>query len=262
VNIVVCVKSVPIIEKLIINEEGTNITGEDLQYGINEWDDYALEEALLLKERFKGTVTAVTINSDEKRAETLLRECFAKGIDRAIEVVDSSFEDLDPSMTANLLWKVITDLQFDIILTGVQASDNGYSEVGGILSELLNIPQVAITTHLDINETARYVTAQQELEGGAKQKVKTRLPALFTIQTGINSPRYASLRKTMDASKRKIAKLTMKDLKLNHNEIERNRKLRVKRMFIPRTEKKAKLIEGEPKETAMKLAEILQKEVI
>jgi electron transfer flavoprotein beta subunit len=254
-DVVVCVKSVPILEGYIkLNEEKLTIEKEGLIYQINEWDDYALEEALLIKERFGGTVTAITVDSDESRAESLLRECFAKGVDRAIEVNNAS--ELDPYTTAKLLSEVIKELKYDVIFTGVQASDDGFTQVGGILAELLDIPHVSIITHLEIDEASALAKVHQELEAGFKQLVETKLPALFTVQTGINTPRYASFRKIMEASKRDITKLT---LELDESEIELSRKMSVKRMFRPPLSKKVELLKGEPREASSELVQILRK---
>lgn len=258
-NIIVCSKMVPDTSEaeVVIDKQGRTIEEKDLTFGINEWDKYAVEEAVLLKERFGGSVTVVTVGPEE--AEDMLRRCFATGTDYAVRLTDKAFEGSDAATTARILYQVIKDLEFDLILTGAQASDDSYAQVGPTIAQLLGIPHATLVTYIEIiNRKAR---VHRELEGGLVEVDEIQLPAVLTIQTGINEPRYVSIMAVRKVAKREVKTLDLKDLGLKEEEVGRSgSEARIERLFLPPVTKETEIIQGSPEEIATKLAEILIEE--
>ncbi len=224
-------------------------------FDINEWDDYALEEAVLLKEKLGGSVTAVTVGSED--ADSTLRKCLARGADKAIRVTDEACRSSDGYAIAKILHCVIKDLPFALVLTGALAGDDGYAQVGVALAEMLGIPHATMVKKLEPTEAL--VRVNRELEGGLEEVLEVKLPALFTIQTGINEPRYVSIMGIRKARKKEITVLNLKDLQMEEDEVgESGSWVKVERMFIPPVEKEAEMFEGTPDEIASRIVEILR----
>src|SRR3954463_15438714 len=166
---------------LKLNESGTWIR-EDVSYEVNEPDAYALEEALRQREKHKGEVVVIT--SGPARAQQVLREALAKGADRAIHLEDEKFGGLDAFNTAKAIAAAIKDEQFDLIFTGLQSDDYGYAQTGVVISELLGWPHATIIMSIEKQEGG--VRLKRELEAGFFQHMEVPLPAVLTIQSGIN----------------------------------------------------------------------------
>jgi len=200
-NIVVCAKRVPITQEvdLEIDQNGKDIKKDALPFTINEWDNYALEEAVLLKERLGGTVTAITVGDEAD--EEVLRRAQAMGADRAIRVSPDGRE-LDSFGLARVLAQVVRELDYDLILTGVQAEDDNYGLVGVMLAEHLGLPHAAVVTAVEPEGPTAKIKV--ELEGGLDEISRINLPALLTIQTGINEPRYVSVMAVRKARKKEL----------------------------------------------------------
>jgi len=256
-NIIICVKHVPETAEaeVTIHESGKTIKTQDLVFDINEWDDYALEEAVLTKEKHGGTITAITIGPEN--TEETLRKCLARGADKAIRITDKAIEGSDAYATAKILHKLIQTLPHDLILTGAQAADDGYTQVGPILAELLAIPHATMVKKLDIKEgTAR---VNRELEGGLEQVIEIKLPAVLTIQTGINEPRYVSIMGVRKAREKELKVLTLADLGINEKEVgESGSWITIEKMFLPPIEKEAEILTGTPDEITTKIVETLK----
>jgi electron transfer flavoprotein beta subunit len=256
-DIIVCVKHVPETAEaeIRIDKSGKRIETEDLVFDINEWDDYALEEAVLLREKLGGSVTAVTVGSEE--ADSTLRKCLARGADRAIRLTDEAFEGSDGYATAKILHSTIKDLPYDLILAGALSGDDGYSQVGVTLAELLGIPHATMVKKIELTEDN--VRVNRELEGGLQEIVEVKLPALLSIQTGINEPRYVSIMGIRKARKKEIKILGLSDLDLKEDDVgEAGSWMTVEKMFMPPVEKEAEILEGSPDEVASKISEILR----
>lgn len=256
-DVIVCIKRVPDTAEaeLVITPDEKDIVKDRLVFDMNEWDNYALEEALLMKERYGGSVTLVTVGPEE--AAEALRTGLAKGADTAIRLTDDSFTGSDAYATAKILAQAIKDLPYDLILTGAQAGDDGYSQVGQTLAELLGLPHATLVTKIEIEDGKARV--HRELEGGLEEVLEVELPAVFTIQTGINVPRYASLKGIRAAFRKGIKVLGASDLGLQPDEVgEIGSKTRLERLFIPPVEKVAEILEGSPDEVSGQLAEILK----
>ena len=256
-DIVVCIKRVPDTaeSEVKIDSSGKDIVSDSLAFNINEADNYALEEALLIKEKMGGTVSLITMGP--KESDDTLRMGLAKGADTAMRLDDPAFAESDGIATARILASAIRDLEYDLILTGCMASDNWYSVVGPALAEMLDIPHAAMVTKVELEE--KKTKASRELEGGLLEVLDIDLPAVLTIQTGINEPRYASIMGIAKASKKEIALKALGDLGLKEDEVgAKGSKSVIEGLTLPVQEKMAELIPGAPEEAAGTLSGILK----
>jgi len=256
-DIIVCVKHVPETAEaeLKIDATGKGIEKAGLVFDINEWDDYALEEAVRIKEKFGGTVTAITVGPED--SDSTLRKCLARGADKAIRLTDPKFEGSDAYVTAKILYSVIKNMHFDLILTGVQASDDGSAVVGPVLAELLKIPHATMVKKIELAEGRAVIN--RELEGGLEERLEIKLPALFTVQTGINEPRYVSIMGIRRAMQKEIKVMGLADVGLSENEVgEAGSWLVIEKLYVPPVEKQAEFLKGSPEEVASKIVEILK----
>ncbi|MEM2454708.1 MAG: electron transfer flavoprotein subunit beta/FixA family protein [Candidatus Bathyarchaeia archaeon] len=256
-DIVVCVKHVPDTAEaeIRIDASGKDIEKRGLVFDINEWDDYAVEEAVRIKEKFGGTVTVVTVGPED--ADNTLRKCLARGADKAIRLTDSKVFGSDAYAIAKILYNIIKSMHFDLVLTGAQTSDDGSAIVGPVLAEFLGIPHVTMVKKIEFKDGKAVVN--RELEGGFEEMLEVDLPALFTIQTGINEPRYVSIMAIRRAMQKEIKVMTLADIGLSEKDVgEAGSWLRVESLFIPPAEKKVEFISGSPDEIASKIVEILR----
>jgi len=256
-DIIVCVKHVPETAEADIKIDNTkkDIEKTELVFDINEWDDYAVEEAVRIKEKLGGTVTVITVGPEE--ADSTLRKCLARGADNAIRLTSPEFHGSDGYAIAKILHKAIKNMPFDLIFTGAQAGDDGYAMVGPILAELLGIPHTTMVKKIELQDKVARVS--RELEGGLEEIVEVKLPALLSIQTGINEPRYVSIMGIRKAMKKEIKILGLAELGLTENEVgEAGSWIKVERLYVPPVEKEAEFIKGSPEEIAAKIVEILK----
>jgi electron transfer flavoprotein beta subunit len=257
-DIIVCVKRVPEVAEadIIIEESKKGIRTEDLVFDINEWDNYAVEEAVRIKENYGGKITVVTLGTEE--SQDTLRRCLAMGADEAIHLNDPIFLSGDPYATARALHAALKDKTFDLLFTGVQASDDGYGQVGPILAELFNFPHATMVTKVILAEN-RKVKVHRELEGGMEEVVLLDLPAVLTIQTGINEPRYVSIMGIRKAKSKEIRLLGSKEIGLSAEEVGVSGSLiEVKELFLPPVGKAAEILKGGLEEVALKALEIIK----
>jgi electron transfer flavoprotein beta subunit len=253
VKILVCIKQVPQKDApLKLNESGTWIR-EDISYEVNEPDAYALEEALRQKEKHGGEVVVIT--SGPARSQQVLREALAKGADRAIHLEDNAFAGLDALNTARVFAAAIKDEPFDLIFTGLQSDDYGYAQTGVILAELLGWPHATIIMQIEKSEGGLRV--KRELEAGFFQFVDLPLPAVLTIQSGINKLRYATLIGIKQAKNKPLRKVPFAEVQ---SAVKENLQ-KIERMYIPQKTKKTEFLEGSPAELAKKLVDKLRNEV-
>ena len=256
-DVIVCVKHVPETAEaeLKIDASGKAVEKTGLVYDINEWDDYALEEAVRIREKQGGSVTAITIGPDD--SDSTLRKCLARGADKAIRLADPKFEGSDGYAIAKILHSVIKTMQYDLVLTGMQAGDDGSAMVGPILAQLLGIPHATMVKKLELGTgTAK---ANRELEGGLEEQVEVKLPALFSVQTGINEPRYVSIMGIRKAMQKEIKIMSLADTGLSENDVGlAGSWLKIEKLYVPPVEKQAEFLKGTPDEMAAKIAGILK----
>jgi electron transfer flavoprotein beta subunit len=251
-KIAVAVKQVPAKDApLRIADSGDWIGETDIGFEMNEPDSFALEEGLRLKERHGGEVVAVSMGPE--RAKQTIKEALAKGADRGIHVADDKFYLLDPLGAAKSLAAAIEKEKFDLILTGLQSDDHGFGQTGVLLAELLGLPHATIIMQIEVQDGR--LRLKRELEAGWFQWVELPLPAVLTIQSGINKVRYASLKGIMAAKKKEIATVPRASLLPVLEATQR-----VERIYVPQKTKKTEFITGTPKEAAAKLLEKLRTE--
>ncbi len=252
-KILVCMKQVPQKDApLKLNESGAWIR-EDVSYEVNEPDAYALEEALRQKEKHGGEVVVIT--AGPARAQQVLREALAKGADRAIHLEDTAFVTLDAANIARAFAAAIKDEKFDLIFTGLQSDDFGFAQTGVILAELLGWPHATIIMQIEKSDGG--IKVKRELEAGYFQFVEMPLPAVLTIQSGINKLRYATLIGIKQAKNKPLRKVALGDVQPN---LVPNQ-LNIQRLYVPQKAKKTEMLEGSPADIARKLAEKLKNEV-
>jgi len=227
-----------------------------VEYDLNEWDDYAVEAGVQLAEAgVVDEVVAVTIGPE--RAEETIRKALAKGADRAVRVWNDGLAEqdlLDVSTKASLLAAVADEEDAQIVLSGVQASDDGFGATGVALAERLGYGWAAVVNELNVDADAGEATVHRELEGGLEELLTVALPAVFTIQTGLNEPRYASLRGIRQAQSKEIAPKTPADLGVE----DVTSCLKLTETFVPEAESEAEYIEGDAETQAARLADVLR----
>jgi electron transfer flavoprotein beta subunit len=250
-KIVVCIKQVPAKDAPLAIVDGGWIRETDIGFEMNEPDSFALEEALRLKEKHSGEVIAVSMGPE--RVKQTIKEALAKGADRAIHIVDDKAYALDPLGAAKFLAAAIEREKPDLVLTGLQSDDNGFGQTGVLLAELLKLPHATLIMQIDVQGDRLRV--KRELEAGWFQWVELPLPALLTIQSGINKVRYATLKGIMAAKKKEIATITRESLGLAHEPTQH-----IERIYVPSKTKKTEFLTGTPKEAAAKLLEKLKHE--
>jgi len=253
VKILVCMKQVPQKDApLKLNESGTWIR-EDVSYEVNEPDAYALEEALRQKEKHGGEVVVIT--SGPARAQQVLREALAKGADRAIHLEGDAFVGLDAVNTAKAFAAAVKDENFDMIFTGLQSDDYGFAQTGVVLAERLGWSHATII--MQIEKTDAGIRVKRELEAGYFQFVDMPLPAVLTIQSGINKLRYATLIGIKQAKMKPLKKVGFEELAASMGE----NLQKIERLYVPQKTKKTEVMEGPPAEIAKKLVEKLRNEM-
>jgi electron transfer flavoprotein beta subunit len=252
-EIVVCVKRVPLTQEvdLEINPQKRDVRKDMLAFSINEWDNYAIEEAVILKEKLGGNVTAVTVGTEED--EEVLRRCLAMGADRAIRVETGEFLP-DSFAVAKILSEVIKGMPHDLVLTGVQADDLNEGSVGTMLAELLDLARATVVT--GIAPEGNGATVRVELEGGVEEVSKIKLPALLSIQTGINEPRYVSIMGIRKAAKKELNVVKIEGLGLSMDEL--SPWTAVEELFLPPDTEGATFLEGDPATVAEEILRILK----
>jgi electron transfer flavoprotein beta subunit len=248
-KIAVCIKQVPTREwQPRLNDDKTWIREADASFEMNEPDAYALEEALRLKEKHGGEV--VVCSAGPSRVAQVIREALARGADRAIHVEDDGLASADAFVTSAALAAAMKDEGFDLVLTGLQSDDQGFAQVGVIMAEKLGLPHATII--MEVNVDGSSLRVKRELEGGWFQWVAMPLPAVLTIQSGINQLRYATLKGIMAAKKKEIRKAAAP--------AGAAAKQKIVSLYVPEKGKKTQIIGGSPAEAAKELVRRLREE--
>ncbi len=249
-KIAVCIRQVPTRDwQPRLNDARTWIREQDASYEMNEPDAYALEESLRLKEEHGGEV--VVCSAGPSRVSQVIREALARGADRAIHVEDDALASADACIVAGALASAMGEEKFDLILTGLQSDDQGFAQTGVILSERMGLPHATIIMEVQIPSTQVF-RVKRELEGGWFQWVSMPLPAVLTIQSGINQLRYATLRGIMAAKKKQVRKVAVSVGPHSRQEIVS--------LYVPQKTKKTQILSGSPVEAAKELVRKLRDE--
>ena len=250
-KIAVCIKQVPSRDwQPRLNDAKTWIREQDASFEMNEPDAYALEEALRLKEQHGGEV--VVCSAGPARVGQVLREALARGADRALHVEDDALASADAFVVADSLAAAMKEEQFDLVLTGLQSDDMGFAQTGVILAQRLSHPHATIVMDVKVDPAQGTVRVKRELEGGWFQWVGMQLPAVLTIQSGINQLRYATLKGIMAAKKKEIRKVAPPSgLQATQQ---------IVALSVPARSKQTQMISGSSSEAAKELVRRLREE--
>jgi electron transfer flavoprotein beta subunit len=256
-DILVCVKRVPDTaeNEIIVNRDGTDIERDDLVYSVNEWDNYAVEEAIQIRDKVGGTVTVVSVGDDN--AEEVVRREMAMGADKGILLCDDAFEGSDGKGIAKILKAEVEKGKYDLILTGAQA-DDGAGQVGGMLAAMLDWPFASLVNKIEVDDDKK-ICVGREIAGGNQEMNEMDLPCVLSIQTGINEPRYVGIRGIRKVASVDIPVRGADDLGLSSDMIGKTGS-KVKRLdyFVPEPGEGAEMLEGSSDEILNKLLEILK----
>lgn len=263
-KILVAVKQVAALdEDFAIRPDSRDVDPDFLIRDLNEWDDFSLEEAVRIKEAASGsaaagTVDVVAVSVGSAEVDESLRKCLAKGADRAVRVWDPAIEGSDPIAIARVLAAVAKREAPEMLFAGVQSSDQAFAATGMATAAFLDWPHAAVVSTLSYTPGAKAAVFRRELEGGLLHEVRIQCPAVLTIQLGINTPRYASLRSIKQAAAKPIEVLSLADLGLSRADVgEAGSASRVRRMYVP-DKARAQLIEGDVAAQAARLAAIIR----
>jgi len=260
VNIIVCLKQVPDTETQIkIAPDGQSIVQDDIKWVMNPYDEFGVEEALRLKEKFGGEVTVVGLGP--KRVTESIRTALEMGADKGILISDEALNGSDALATAKALAAVIKNLDCDLIFAGQRGIDDDMGVVGPSVAEFLGIPHVSLVVKVEVAEDGKSLKAHRPVEGQTLV-LESNLPVLITAQKGLNEPRYASLPGIMKAKKKPLEEKTLADLGIDAAEVGQNaRKQKILQLSSPPERGAGKIIEGEtPQEKAAALAKLLHEE--
>ena len=245
----VCLKRVPDTSEaeIKIDPTGRGVDSSRFSFGINDADNYAVEEAVLIKEAGGGTVKFICAGPQD--ADIIIRMALAKGGESAIRIDDERINYRDPLQVAKVLAAVIKQEEFDLVMTGCMSADDSNMSVGVALAEELGVPHAAMVKKVEVADGK--VKVQRELEGGLSEVLEMSLPAVLTIQTGINVPRYAPIRGLREAQRKELKVLKLDDLNLSEDEVnEAGSLVELLKLYIPEVVSMAEIIEGAPEEKA------------
>ena len=254
-KICVLIKQVPDKDSpLTIADDHLSLDDNNITWVSNESDNYALEEALLLKETHNGEVVACTLGSESSRQ--VLKDAMAKGADRSIFLSDSKFDSLDILSIAKVFASALKDENFDLIMSGLQSDDQGNSQLGILLAEMLGMSHASLVMGTQMQDDST-IKVKRELESGWFQWTTLSLPASISIQSGINTPRYATLKGIMMVKNKITDELSTQDI--SAQDLSSN--ISIEKLYVPVNSKETVFIDGSPDEIAGKLVDIFKNEI-
>ena len=256
-EILVCVKRVPDTaeNEIEVNKDGTDIERDDLVYSVNEWDNYAVEEAIQIRDNVGGNVTVISVGDEE--SEEVIRREMAMGADSGVLLSDDAFEGSDGQGIAAILKAEIEKGSYDLILTGAQA-DDGAAQVGGMLAAMLDMPFASLVNGIEVIDDKK-LKIGREIEGGNQEMSEIELPCVLSIQTGINEPRYVGIRGIRKVASVEIPVRGAADLGLSADAAgEAGAKVKRLDYFVPELGEGAEMLEGSTEEIVGKLIELLK----
>ena len=252
-KIAVLIKQVPGSEsQLPINSTSTWIEETSITYTMNPPDNYALEEALIIRDKL-GSGEVVVISMGPERVQKVIREGLAKGADRGIFLKEDEPSMVDPLSVAKAISKAIEQEKFDLVFTGLQSDDMGMGQTGVLIGEILGMSTATLAVETEISE--KTIKIKRELESGWFQWVSLPIPASVSIQSGLNVPRYPSLKGIMGAKKKEIKTVNIDESAVNST------CQKIEKIFVPQTSKQTEVIEGDVDISVSKIIEILKTDI-
>jgi electron transfer flavoprotein beta subunit len=256
-EILVCVKRVPdsAENEIEVKDDGSDIKRDDLVYSVNEWDNYAVEEAIQIVDRVGGSVTVVTVGDEE--SEEVVRREMAMGASSGLMLVDPAFDGSDGRGFATILTAAVQKGRYDLVLCGAQA-DDGAAQVGGMLAAMLDWPFAALVNKIDLLD-GKKLEVGREIEGGNQEINEIELPCVLSIQTGLNEPRYVGIRGIRKVASVEIPVMNAAALGLDPATVGKAG-ARVKRLdyFVPPAGAGAEMLQGSNDEISAKLIDLLK----
>ncbi len=250
-KIAVCVKYVAAIaDEVEFDPDERDVDPDFVDRGLNEWDTYAVEEALRIRDDRGGEVLVLTVGDDE--SEQVLRRYAAMGADRVIRISSTALPGPDPIAVAWALTSVLVGERPDLVLCGAQSSDAVQGATASALAGLLGLPVVAVVRRIELSADGTSAVVDRELERGIVDVTEVDLPAVLSVQTGINEPRYVTLRAIQEAGTRELPVVEPGET--------RPAGYRVRRMFVPERRQPA-MLSGSPAEIARRILEIVEETV-
>lgn len=257
-DIIVCVKWVPDTSEaeLALAGGGKDIKKDDLDHDVNEWDRFAVEEAVQIKEKVGGgKVTVVSVAPED--AEEMLRECLARGADEAFQIWDDAMEGSDGFAVAKVLAKFIQGRPCDLVLTGTLADDDCAGQLGGMLASMLGVPSATLVSKIEVKDGT--LAFNRELEGGLYEAIEMDLPAVVAVATGLNEPRFVSIRAVRKVASVEIPTVDLGEIGLDAGAVGADgSRIQIEKVFMPPEGEGAEILKGSPEEAAARLAEILK----
>ncbi|NQU49779.1 MAG: electron transfer flavoprotein subunit beta/FixA family protein [Planctomycetes bacterium] len=253
-EIYVCIKRVADTSEVEIevDRSGLALEEDDFSWDINEWDNFAVEAAVQLKEKHSGTVTAVTVGGEDD--EEVLRRALAMGCDQAIHLCDEAFESADAWGIAKALTAVLKARHVDLLLFGAVSADQSRGQIGGMVAGLMNLPLVSLATSLEL--TSGKAKVRHEVENGLERVLEVDLPAVITVQTGINEPRYVSIRGIRKVASVDVPLHSATEVGLSAAELQP--RVQLEGLFLPKKGEGAQILEGSDDEIIDRLVSLLQ----
>ncbi|MEA3332938.1 MAG: electron transfer flavoprotein subunit beta/FixA family protein [Pseudomonadota bacterium] len=252
-NCIVCLKQTPDSETRIVLDDAGQVDAGSIRYTMNPYDEHALEEALRIKEKHGGKVTVLTLLPAQENTE-YVTQALAMGADEAIAVCDPLLNNSDQAATAKAAAALLKTTEFDLILCGKEAIDDGFAIFPSALAELLNIGQINVITDLKIE--GNNILATRDIDGGS-ETISAAIPALISAQKGLNEVRYPPLSRIMRAKRIKVKKLTVADLGLTAKDIQPL--VEIKKIELPAPRKAGVRLQGSEEEVVCRLAETIRK---
>jgi electron transfer flavoprotein beta subunit len=256
VKIAILLKQVPVKDATLkVSGDGLWIDEENVAFEINESDHFGLEEALRLKEKHGGEVVVVSMGPE--RVKESIKQALAKGADRAIHINSSGYTNPDPMAHAKILCAAIKEENFDLILSGLQSDDFGYGLTGVLVAEMLGLPHATLVMETGVQDGK--IKVKRELESGWFQNIEFPLPAVLTIQSGLNQIRYATIKGIMAAKRKEIKELSFADLGLSDLDTQASG-IDLHKIYVPQKTKETVVLEGDTKDIVATLIDKLKNE--
>lgn len=257
-QIAVLVKQVPdTATRIRVADDGRGIVTDGIKWVMNPYDEFAVEEALKIRDQAGGEVVLVSLGP--ARVEETIRQGLAMGADRAIRVSDDGMGDADHLSVARVLAAALRHESWDLIFCGKQAVDDDAAQIGPLVAVELGLPQVMVVLELKVDPVNGRLVAQRELEG-AVETVDLPMPAVVGAQRGLNNPRYPTLPNIMKAKRKELKVLTLAELGLSSADVQSTTRVRVEEYFMPPPRPEAKILTGDPVEAAKTLVDLLHRE--